>query len=104
MNMKSAKRGVARVLAAAAIAGALVGLAGCQTGNADTTIAPTPSPVHAPGAGLPRGFEGQSADRMEREVQRQIARGVRPSSTCADHTVVEHPDGGFHLVCAQPID
>lgn len=104
MNTKLTRQGTVRVLAAATIAGALIGLAGCQTGNVDAEVAPTPSPVHAPGAGVPNGFERQSVDRIEQEVQRQIARGVRPASTCVDYTVVEHPDGGFHLVCSQTFE
>jgi hypothetical protein len=36
------------------------------------------------------------------ELQRRVDAGQLPSSACLQHSLVEHPDGGYHLVCAVP--
>lgn len=100
MDTKTGRTAI-RVWAVALLAGAAIGLAGCQTPAPGAQVAPASDTQHAPGVRAPEGYRGQPADRYEEELQRQIARGMQPSPNCLDHTVVEHPDGGYHLVCTQ---
>ena len=96
-------RFILRAVVGALIAGAALGLAGCQTPQ----IAPTPSPVAAPQAGpvdhaTVERYAGRTADRVAEDLDRQVRAGQLPSPDCRRHIVVEHPDGGFHLACIAP--
>ena len=44
-------------------------------------------------------FGGRPVDRVAEEIERAIEDGELPSPDCISHRVVEHPDGGYHLVC-----
>lgn len=97
-------RSAARALAVVLLAGgAAIGLAACQTPSA----APAgPAPAVAPQRGpvdqhLVERYAGRPADRIDEDIARAIARGEHPSPACARRTVVEHPAGGWHLVCTQ---
>ena len=100
---KNFRRGViARSLMVAVVAGGVLGLAGCQT----------PAETSEPGITVPRQgpveqrlideYSGRPADRVADELQRRLDAGELPSSRCLQHSIVEHPDGGYHLVCAIP--
>lgn len=99
-------RRAARALAVALLAcAAASGLAACQTTQ---PAGPQPAPIVAPQRGpdqyLIDTYRGRPVDRIEEELRRQVGEGQRPSSACLRHAVVEHPHGGYHLVCAQPVE
>lgn len=84
-------------LAVALLAGAAaVGLAGCQTPT--DAGQPAPQTIPAPPA-LGERYAGLPADRIVDRLGRDIRQGVLPEPGCILNVVVEHPDGGFHLVC-----
>ncbi|WP_345802930.1 hypothetical protein AAIB33_07565 [Microbacterium sp. AZCO] len=90
----------ARVLVVSAIVGATLGLAGCQTATLPSGPQPIMAPHQAPvDHALGQEYAGRPADRVAEELQRRVAAGELPSSTCLRYSVVEHPDGGYHLVC-----
>ncbi|MFH8250270.1 hypothetical protein ACH3VR_07890 [Microbacterium sp. B2969] len=94
---------IARAIAAAVIVGGALGLSGCAT----ATLPPGPQPILVPQQApadqtLVKEYAGRPADRVAEELQRRVGAGELPSSTCRRHTVVEHPDGGYHLVCTMP--
>lgn len=92
---------LARWFAVLAIAGGAVVLTGCQT----PVQAPGQQPISVPQHGLVdqrylEEYAGRPADRAADELQRRIDDGLLPSSACLQHSLVEHPDGGYHLACA----
>ncbi|WP_243074680.1 hypothetical protein [Microbacterium sp. SS28] len=97
-------RFMTRTLVLVAIAGAALGLAACQT--AAESVAPVP--VVAPQSGpvdqrMIDEYAGRPADRVAEDLERRVRNGELPSSSCRRHTVVEHPDGGYHLVCTERV-
>jgi len=103
MSTSPQTRPIIRCIVVLAIVGGGLGLTACQT------VAPAPQPHHIspPRSGpvdprLIEEYAGRPADRVAEEVQRRVDAGELPSSACLQHVVVEHPDGGYHLVCAVP--
>ena len=99
ITIGSAARALAVVLLAS---GAAIGLSACQT----TTAPPPPAPVERP---IPRPFDrtlierygGRPVDRIAEDIDRATRDAQLPLPGCINHQVVEHPDGGYHLVCVQ---
>ena len=99
ITIGSAARALAVVLLAS---GAAIGLSACQT----ATAPPAPAPVER---AIPRPFDrtlierygGRPVDRVAEEIDRAIQDAQLPLPGCLSHSVVEHPDGGYHLVCVQ---
>jgi hypothetical protein len=103
MTTSTQTRPISRCILVLAIAGAALGLAGCQT----VAQAPQTDHISPPRSGpvdprLIEEYAGRPADRVAEEMQRRVDAGELPSSACLQHVVVEHPDGGYHLVCAVP--
>ena len=103
MSKSTQTRRITRCIVVLAIAGGALGLTACQT------VAPTPQPHHISprsygpvDARIIEEYAGRPADRVAEELQRRVDAGQLPSSACLQHVVVEHPDGGYHLVCAVP--
>jgi predicted RNase H-like nuclease len=109
MNTNIIGRPTARALAVVLLASsAAIGLSACQTAAAPAAPA-APAQVQ-PDA--PRPFDrtlieqygGRPADRVAEEIHRAIQAGQLPSPDCISHHVVDHPEGGYHLVCVQARD
>jgi hypothetical protein len=92
-----------RVLGVALLASTgAIGLTACQT----VTAPAAPAPVAVTD---PRPFDraliekhgGRPVDRVAEEIERMLQAGQLPSPGCISHHVVEHPEGGYHLVCVQ---
>ena len=84
---------------------AAIGLTACQT--APAPAAPAPVGVTAPrplDRMLIEKYGGRPADRVAEEIERAIQSGQLPSPDCISHHVMEHPAGGYHLVCVQARD
>ena len=82
---------------------AAIGLTACQTAPA----APAPAGVTAPrplDRMLIEKYGGRPVDRVAEEIERAIRGGQLPSPACISHRVMEHPEGGYHLVCVQARD
>lgn len=105
MRHNTAPRHTVRILVAVAVVGGALSLSACQTPTESTqpTVAPTVAPQSDP-VDQTRidEYAGRPADRVEEDIQRRIRNGELPSSDCQRYTLVEHPDGGYHLVCTVP--
>ncbi len=99
MSKTSRTGSVAGWFAMVAIAGGAV-LTGCQT----DVGAPGEQRISVPPQGAVdltyrHEYADRPADRVAEELERRIADGRLPSSGCLQHSLVEHPAGGYHLVC-----
>lgn len=95
-----------RLLGVALVAStAAIGLTACQTATAPAASAPLavtdPRPFDRT---LIEKYGGRPVDRVAEEIERAIRTGQQPSPDCISHHVVEHPEGGYHLVCVQARD
>ena len=113
---------VGRLSALVAVGVVSLALAGCQTpASADTPAAPPNSRVDARPAGVaPHAtadqiervlalreaavaarYPGAPADRVAEQLERDRDgwRGFRTG--CLSYRVVEHPDGGWHVLCVE---
>jgi hypothetical protein len=93
-------RPAARALAVVLLAsGAAIGLAACQTPPAPAAVEEIVSrPLDRM---LIEKYGGRPVDRVAEDIERAIGDGQLPSQGCISHHVVEHPQGGYHLVCLQ---
>jgi hypothetical protein len=95
-------RTTAHALAVVLLAsGAAIGLTACQTATA-----PAPAPLELTNTRpldrmLIEKYGGRPADRVAEQIERAIEDGQLPSQHCIIHHVVEHPAGGYRLVCVQ---
>jgi hypothetical protein len=103
MDTSTKPRPFTRCVVVLAIASGALGLTACQT------VAQSPQPHHISpprhgpvDARIIEEYAGRPADRVAEELQRRVDAGQLPSSACLQHSLVEHPDGGYHLVCAVP--
>jgi hypothetical protein len=97
-------RHTAGAVAAALLAGgAAIGLTACQIEAAPAAPGPVEQTVPRwSDRSLIDRYGGRPVDRIAEEIERAIQDGQLPSPRCTRHHVVEHPDGGYHLVCVQP--
>ena len=107
MNTNIIGRRARRVLGVVLLASAAaIGLTACQTAAAPAAPAQVPA-RRAPSrsiALLIENYGGRPADRVAEEIERAVQGGQLPSPDCISHHVVEHPEGGYHLVCVQARD
>lgn len=98
-------RRAAVALAAVLMAGTAIGLAGCQSPKAAPAgpVSVQGEPASGWQSGLQRElarrYGGIPADRVAEEIARRVADGELPDRSCDQEHIVEHPDGGYHLVC-----
>ena len=106
MNTNIIGRRARRVLGVVLLASAAaIGLTACQTATAPA--APAPAALTAPrpfDRTLTEQYGGRPVDRVAEEIERALQSGQLPSPDCISHHVVEHPEGGYHLVCVQSRD
>lgn len=97
MDTRIIGRRATRALAVALLAGATaIGLAGCQS----PTDAGQPAPQAIPASpALGERYAGLPADRIVDRLRRDIRQGLAPEPGCLLNIVVEHPEGGYRLVC-----
>lgn len=104
MNTNITGRPGVRALAVILLAsGAAIGLTACQT----PTAPPVPVEQADPrpfGGPLIERYGGRPPDRVAEDIERAIQDGQLPSPGCISHRAVEHPDGGYHLVCVQTLE
>ncbi len=103
MNTNIIGRRAGRVLCVVLLAStAAIGLSACQTVAAPEAVAViAPQPFDR--TQIER-YAGRPVDRVAEQIERAIQAGQLPSPDCISHHVVEHPKGGYHLVCVQARD
>ena len=103
MNTNIIGRRAGRVLCVAVLASAAaIGLTACQTVTAPAAPAPAAVTDLRPFDRTSiEKYGGRPVDRVAEEIERALQAGQLPSPDCISHHVVEHPEGGYHLVCVQ---
>ena len=104
MNSNIIGRRAGRALAVVLLASAAaIGLTACQTPPAPAAPAPAGATAPRPlDRMLIEKYGGRPVDRAAEEIDRAIRGGQLPSPECISHRVMEHSEGGYHLVCVQP--
>ena len=124
----ASRRGAARTLAGLVVAGVLtLSAAGCQSAPVED---PAPGPTSSSAGAAPAGarpaglgphapadeiervlayrrallaarYAGQPADRIAERIERDRDASRGFTAGCLSYRLVEHPAGGWHVVCVQ---